>query len=421
MKKIKIFLGGIMSAFLLLFLTYCTKEEIITEEVIVETIIRDTLTLEEMLKEVKPVFFDEEPTAGNNLSFPVIWSDGFAKTLREPPIPGEVLLEGEWWYVWGEDPIDPDAPIYSCKPNSLAPTLCEDGSVPGDGSSTVYRAYIQKVASNVWQADNIMATEPLNVDLVDWGDNLESIDWGINSHIRVEVVLFENLATPVVEYAMRHVDSWGSDEVHGLQTELDSTIIYGPGTQATVYSHNARLTIQKLNVPHDSIAPGALTWVPNLGWTETNAGEDLVNEPIFNQAVYEAGDGPGYYNAEVNVKGKIIYGYTWTARHLNEDVGDYRLTFSFDESGGVVPLNTFFDDLTAISLPIEEEVTTESEDSEGNRGGVAVIDPVNNLTYMDITIKEGGGGQGGGGGHSGGGQGGGGQGGGGGGHSDGGH
>jgi uncharacterized membrane protein YgcG len=275
--------------------------------------------------------------------------------------------------------------------------------------STVYRAYVQKVESNVWQADNFYATEPVNVDIIDWGDNLESIDWGINSMVRVEVVLYENLVTPAVEYAMRHVDSWGIDEVHGLQTELDSTVLFGPGTQATVYSHNARLTIQKLNVPHDSISPEALTWDSDLKmWTEAQGqgGEDLINEPILNQAVYEAEDGPGYYNAEVNVKGKIIYGYTWKVRHLNEDVGDYRITFSLDQEGGMVALNTFFDEFTEIFYAEEEEAAKipstahedEGDDGEQARGGVAIIDPVNNLTYMDITLKEGGGGQGGGGG-----------------------
>ena len=406
MKTRNVFLGSIGSICLLLFLTYCTKETIITEEVIVETFIRDTLSIEELLREVSPMTFDEEPTEGNNLSFPVIWSDGFAKTLREPPVEGDVLLNGEWWYVWGDNPAEPDSPIFSCLPNSLVPSLCADGSEPGDGISNVYLAFIQKVPSNVWQADNFMATEPTNVDFIDWGDNLESIDWGIHARVRVEVVLYENLVDPVVEYAMRHVSGWGADEVHGLQTNLDSTVVYGPGTQATVYSHNARLTIQKLNISHDSITPGSLTWIPGMGWSEVDAETDLINEPIFNKAVYEAADGPGYYNAEVNVKGKIIYGYTWSVRSLNEEIGDYRITFSLDEAGGVVPLNTFFDDQTSILLPIEEEESTDSEDGESTRGGVAVIDLENNLTYMDITIREGGGGGGGGnggGGHDGGG------------------
>ena len=266
----------------------------------------------------------------------------------------------------------------------------------------MYRAYIQKVPSNVWQADNFTATEPVYVDIIDWGDNLESIDWGIRSQVRTEIVLYENLTTPVVEFAMRHVSGWGADEVHGLQTNLDSSIVYGPGTQATVYSHNARLTIQKLNVDKDSIPEGGLVWVPKLGWETSEAYTDLVNPPLLNQAVYEAGDGPGYYNAEVNVKGKIIYGYTWDVRHMNEDLGTYRITFSFDEEGGTVALNTFFDELTEIFVVVEEESSEDGEDAEGSRGGTGVIDVANNLTYMDIRIIEGHG-PGGGGGHNGGG------------------
>lgn len=404
MKILKFILGGVSSICIIFLISNCTKEEIIVEE--------SSCSLDDLLANVK-VVPSEEPTEGNNLSFPVIWSDGYEKTLREPPVEGEALLAGEWWYVWGEDPIDPNYPIYSCKPNSIVPTLCADASEPASDGSDLYLAYIQKVPSNVWQAANFPATEPLNVDLIDWGDNLESVDWTVRSMVRTELVLYENLDSTVVEYAMRHVDGWGTDEVHGLQTTLDSAIVYGPGTQATVYSHNARLTIQKINVDRDSIPEGALSWVPREGWTSTDPEAGLVNSPLFNMAVYEAADGTGYYNAEVNVKGKIIYGYTWNLRHMNEGTGTYRITFSLDSEGGTVALNTFFDDLTQILVPIEEEEPTEAEDSEGSRGGIGVLDIENNLTYMDIRITEGqgqGGGGGGGGHHDDGGGGGGGHG-----------
>lgn len=388
MKIFKFILGGVSSISLIFLISNCTKEVIVEE----------SASLEDLLENVK-VAVSEEPTEGNNLSFPVIWADGVEKTLREPPVEGEAFLNGEWWYVWGEDPIDPDYPIYSCQPNSIVPTLCADASAPGDDVSDMYRAYIQKVPSNVWQAANFPATEPVYVDLIDWGDNLESVDWPIRSMVRTEIVLYENLETPVLEYAMRHVDGWGEDEVHGLQTTLDTAIVYGPGTVATVYSHNARLTIQKLNVDRDSIPEGGLTWVPNEGWESTDPNAELVNPPLLNMAVYEAADGPGYYSAEINVKGKVIYGYTWRVRDLNEGVGTYRITFSLDSEGGTVALNTFFDELTQILVPIEEEVTAEAEDSEGTSGGTGVLDYANNLTYMDIRIKEGHGSGGGGGGH----------------------
>jgi len=56
-------------------------------------------------------------TAGNNLSFPVLWADDFEKPL--PGTMGEYSLNGVWWYVWGEDPLDPNYPVYSCQPTPL--------------------------------------------------------------------------------------------------------------------------------------------------------------------------------------------------------------------------------------------------------------------------------------------------------------
>jgi hypothetical protein len=136
----------------------------------------------------------------------------------------------------------------------------------------------------------------------------------------------------------------------------------------------------------------------------------LINAPILNQAAYEGGDGPGYFSAEINVKGRIIYGYTWNVRLLNDltqvppyetptPAGDYRITFSFDETCPAVELNTFFiAGTTKIIVPLEEELVaallaldTESTDAGG---AIAELDPQNNLTYMDVRILERGGGKG---------------------------
>ncbi len=331
---------------------------------------------------------DVEESAGNCLSFPVIWADlGTAKLLRG--IENEFSVNGEWWYVWGDDPYDPQQPIYSCPPNPDNENLCLDGSTPGFGDgSPVYKAYVQKDPLNLWQATNTTLDLDFDtfVDRIDWGDNLESVDWNIRSQVRTEVVLYEDLAEPVTQYAMRHVDGWGASEVHGLQWNMQAgEPMYGVGTEATVYSHNARLTIQKLNVESlDEL--GTLTWVPKEGWS----GDD-VNPPIFNMAVYEADDGPGYYNAEINVKGKVIYGYTWNVKQMNEGVGYYRMTFSFDDDGASgATLNTFFDENTQIIVPIEEDVekaVAEAEDEGGDTGGgTAVKDVDNNLTYIDVYI-----------------------------------
>lgn len=324
-------------------------------------------------------------TAGNNLSFPVIWADGGSKVI--PGSMGEYSLGGEWWYVWGEDPADPEGTIFSCKPNENDSSICENGSIPGDnGLSTVYKAYIQKDAQNIWQAGNITTAEgeTVIVDYIDWGDNLESISWEINSMVRTEVVLYKDIDS-ITQFSMRHVDGWGINEVHGLQTTMNDEPIFDVGTKATVFTPNARFTIQKLNFTSESIIPSKLTWVAETGWTETNseAGIDIVNEPIFNMAVSEADDGPGFYNAEINVKGKIIYGYTWNLDNMNEGEGHYRLTFSFD---GNIEETTSFDDNTEIILPVEEDTAEGIIAEAPGSGGTAVLNIPNNLTYIDILI-----------------------------------
>jgi hypothetical protein len=363
---------------------------------------------------------DTTETAGNNLSYPVIWSEGVEKTLQGTF--GVTELGTNWVYSWeGDDPntveieeyitkpYDPDNPnfyddaIYD--PNN--PNFYDDikdgqfnlGNIPGEGW---IKAYPQKDPANTWQAASGTPAEfgvaeengTLIVDRIDWGDNLESVDWYTRSQVRTEVVLFKDLVTPVLDYEMRYISGWGIDEVHGLGVEPNGEPILGEGMEATVYSNNARFTIQKLNVDRDDPLLNSLEWSPGQGWTESGE-DDLINPAIFNSAVYEGGDGPGYYSAEINVKGRIIYGYTWNVGQLNEGAGYYRLTFSFDElTGTSSELNTFFNEDTSILVPEEEtEVVMLAEESDDGGsspggGGVAKIDFANNLTYIDINILE---------------------------------
>ena len=386
-----------------------------------------------------------EPEAGNNLSFPVIWSEGVAKVL--PGTPGMVpVLNGEYWYQWGTNGSDPDITPASCPAdpdegsldlNPAGLPLCDDGiplsvdlalvagSPPADTPMELVRAYLQKDPANQWQAFSGSASEAglvpnlfggVDVDWIDWGDNLESVDWYTRSQVRTEVVLFQDLATPQLEYEMRHTSGWGIDEVHGMATDLAGVPLLGPGDQATVYTNCARLTIQKLAVDRNDPNLAYLEWVPGEGWTEPEFypdGEtpfdlDLINEHIFNGSVHEGGDGPGYYSAEINVKGRIIFGYTWNVRRLNDmsdgtAAGDYRITFSLDDVCGTTSLATYFvEGTTEIVLPLEEEIeaAVAAEAEEGDDGGaVGVLDFLNNLSYMDVRILERGGGGGGGGGN----------------------
>jgi len=290
------------------------------------------------------------------------------------------------------------------------------GEPTADNPMDLVRAYLQKDQKSVWQAGSAdVSAVPLDVHWIDWGDNLESGDWYTRSQVRTEVVLFQDLMEPMTEYEMRHTSGWGIDEVHGLAaTPTDPPVaVTGPGTRATVYSYCARLTIQKLLVERDDAELANLVWEPTLGWTEPEGYEDdLISPPIFNNPVHEGGDGPGYYSAEINVKGRIIYGYTWNVRTLNEGAGDYRITFSFDQVCGNAVQNTFFTDgVTQIIVPLEEEVVTAAaeEGEEPGGGATGVLIPADfdgetgeliggNLTYIDVRILERGGGGGGGGG-----------------------
>ena len=364
--------------------------------------------------------------AGNNLSFPVIWAEGVTKTVPGTP-DMQPVTGGAWWYSWGTNGTDPNVVPASCAPDPDNLELCDNGipgtfnvalipgTPPADNPMPLVKAYLQKDSKNTWQAasaDWSGDEAPVSVDWIDWGDNLESNDWYTRSQVRTEVVLFEDLmeetpdepgardggTEPWLEYAMRHVSGWGIDEVHGMAVDENGPVL-GDGNRATIYSHCVRFTIQKLLVKRDNATLDNLVWVPGVGWTEDDATTtDLINSPIFNKAVYEGGDGPGYYSAEINVKGRIIYGYTWNVRQLNEGPGDYRLTFSFDQSCGTVALNTFFvDGVTQILLPLETEEVAASAEPVDAGGGTAVLDFDNNLTYMDVRILDRGGGGGGGG------------------------
>ena len=125
MKLEKVFLSLVVIASFFVF-TQCDKDEFTLDE-----FNQETLKSSALLK--KP---SGEQTVGNNLSFPVIWAEGIPKTLRTPPgnLVDEVLLQGEWWFVWGPEPIDPQSEIYSCAPSTSDENLCLDQTEPGTDS-----------------------------------------------------------------------------------------------------------------------------------------------------------------------------------------------------------------------------------------------------------------------------------------------
>lgn len=274
---------------------------------------------------------------GNNLSFPVIWSDGATKILRG---------------IFGTS-------IFNGKLSAI------------DGVNW----YHQQDEFNVWQAENLTIDPAVGpqvvVDSIDWGDNLEAKDWSLTSVVRTEVVLFKNLNTigwpSMTGFEMMLLYGQGTSEMWGTNT------INYQSNKSTVYSGCARLTIQKMVQPK-GIAQNTV-WNPALGrWEGPDAG--IV---LFNGGVWEAVDGPGDYSAEINIPGKIIYGYNWKVRNMNAGAGTYRLTFSLDGMRGIghpsIVLNTFFREGTTAIIPTK------------GTGGITALDYGNNLTYIDVNLK----------------------------------
>jgi len=300
----------------------------------------------------------QEETAGNNLSLPVIWGESAQLPLRgiwnSPVFDGEYTLVGNVPYYEQQDPF------------------------------------------NSWQAESKSYSQWLPVTWIDWGDNLESQDWKTTSKVRIETVLYKDLGVAdwtgfiwpkMLGFEMAYLYGAGTTEIWGTNglTYLSD--------QATIYSDHARLTIQKV-ADVGVLQNGDLTWDTSSNqWV----GAD-VQEPDFNGGCWEDIDGPGGYSAEINVSGKAIYGYNWDVRTTsNGEAGVYRITFSLDPNYGSAPLRTLIDSSAQIKpTTVEGETSillTKGPGGGGGKtggGGTAMIDPANNLTYIEVTIKAGG-------------------------------
>jgi hypothetical protein len=232
----------------------------------------------------------EVETLGNNLSVPVVFAEGYSLLgLPTTAVPGG---------------------------NGLRPFVGQPG-YPAlefwDNTTVVQKDglfYYPQQSNSHWQADWLDGQAGGEQAIVDWGDNLTHQEWTARSVIRVENVLYTNSTLQnLVTYPMVYLFGEGTGEIQG--TTGNASL----GTYATFYSLNARLTIEKLLEPGGQI--------------------DTTVEP-FSAAAYErfGYDGPGGYGAEVNVAGKVIYGYNWMLSQMDvplaKKTGWWRLTFSLD-------------------------------------------------------------------------------------------
>jgi hypothetical protein len=268
-------------------------------------------------------------TGGNNLSYPVVFADGIGVTGL---------------------PVSVDA--------GLRPTPAESIPVTGlpffdSRNAPDYGAYYLQQGTNVWQAEWLDGSVggPALAEVA-WGDNLTHHTFNTHATIRVEVGLFAHAAPLLTGYRMTSL--WGSGP-----TEMQGTDGTTVDTIPSIFSVMPRLIVEKLD---DS------TKVPIF--------------TVFDGAIHEGvgSEGPGAFGAEVNVAGRIIYGFNLLVKDLVlpsdlHKYGWYRLTVRLDQSamvgGTPVNRNVVLDRLATPS----DALTYPPE-----------LDLVNQVTWVDIYI-----------------------------------
>ena len=261
---------------------------------------------------------------GNNLSFPVFAMDGFSISSVQ-----EALT------------VEYDGPYDGLTPEEIT-YLAENGPW-----------YAQKTVGNVWQATYDNGNVPVSVTFIDWGDVIESTNPVAGRPFRLETTLYVDISdAPMDGYMMALLANPSSpDEIQGT-----NGIIYA-GYWATVASLSPTMIIQALD-------PGAEpVWNQVEGmWTGTG-----VHYPIINFR----------FAPELNVGGKYIYGASQGGWRPTAE-GLYRLTF-------------FMPGTTNISLAgaVIGNYAGNTADQWGTpetKASAPVVDDVNNLTYVDVTV-----------------------------------
>ena len=226
-----------------------------------------------------------ETTAPNNLSFPVIAVDGFP--IAE--IADSLQVEYE--------PGDSTNPYPGITDSTYIEYLNNNGPW-----------YAQKVEENKWQADyEIKDSE--TVTIIDWGDNIESVNAAVNRPFRLEITLFKQLEEPAKAFTMAELEYPSSaDELQGTNNVIYDSYV------ASIISNEPELVVQYLGIDN----PGDLIWDPTTNlWTSTTK---LTTIPVS-------------FAPELNVGGKYIFGAS-TGGFKPKFTGYYRVTFYIPEGSG---------------------------------------------------------------------------------------
>jgi hypothetical protein len=323
----------------------------------------------------------------NNLSYPAL----FYQTAKQSGTIGTYSLGASF----------PTGMSYGCAaPETIGTTTYPNTSCVVDGASvvtplsyddcaatkcsgqTIERIYWQKNTANKWQAGYATSlVDPLPVDYVDWGDNLESRSWPVQV-IRVETNTFAELTTATTRFDMWHVFGQGTNELWGVRATDPGAKPYAFSAWpfAVNVSDGVRLNIAKL-ANGSAICPIAPLTSPLYNPTWDSANDKWSPSWVLYDAPY---------TAELNIKGSYVYGYNWNLRsavvpgEVNK-AGWWRLTF-YTNDGSIL-----FDDADVPKAPPTTDLVPQplaAAEEEGDTGPlyVPVVDTTNNLTYIDICI-----------------------------------
>lgn len=282
----------------------------------------------------------EVTTVGNNLSYPVVFTEGIGLTglavTTDPgvrPTAEENILVDQlpFWYA---------------------------GNV-ADYNGTYY---LQQ-GTNTWQAEWLDgSTAGMQQAEVAWGDNLTGVEFNTHQNIRIEIVLNDFGGRQLSGFNMTALYGTGEAEMQGTD---GTTALFTP----TLYSVMPRIIIEKL--------------------------DDTTREPVqkvFEGTIYDAfgGDGSGNFTAEVNVAGKLIYGYNLMIQNLTfpgdlHKYGWWRVTFQLDDNGQVG------------GAPVARNIALAALSAgAGGRMFPPQLDQARNVTWVDFNVKSSSGGGGGG-------------------------
>lgn len=259
---------------------------------------------------------DGETGFGNNLSFPLVFADGYGltglKITGSWPGAGPFTTVPSFDYNTGARPL-------STETLTAFPWLDSSTAVSIGGVT-----YYPQATASTWQAEWRSNADGATMDvIVDWGDALLARSYTPSSMIRIETALKQDASVPgitdtMTAYRMALLSGSGATELRGTDATTYAS------AERNVFALNARLRIEKI---------------------ATDGGPDTV---IFDKAVYESlgegedGHGSGSsggapfatsYAAELNMAGQLVYGYNFrlgSASGIADKRGQYRITFSLD-------------------------------------------------------------------------------------------